>query len=74
MKHLTRTDSYRFDTQTEVEAFIAEEKQRAIEEGFTLKSWSSVAKEKKKKGEVVDSCFEVKVVRVLDTLWEEFYD
>lgn len=64
------TEIYRVDTEEEVQAFIEEAKADAIENGYVLKSCSYTLKEKKAKGEVIDSAYQVKVVKDYTGFWE----
>lgn len=64
------TENYRIDTEEEVQAFNEQLKEEAIEEGYVLKSYSYTLKEKKAKGEVVDSAYAVKVVKEFSAFWE----
>ena len=59
---------YRIDTEEEVKQFNEELKAEAIDEGYVLKSFSYTLKEKKAKGEIVDSGFQVKVVKEFSNL------
>lgn len=71
MKYLNQvTEVYRVDTEPEVQAFIEELKADAIEEGYILKSCAYTLKEKKAKGEVVDSAYQVKVVKDFANFWD----
>ena len=64
------TEVYRVDTEEEVQAFNEQLKEAAIEEGYVLKSYAYTLKEKKLKGEVVDSAFVVKVVKEYAGFWD----
>lgn len=61
---------FRIDTEEEVQAFIEELKASAIESGYVLKSCAYTLKEKKLKGEVIDSAYQVKVVKDYAGFWE----
>ena len=61
---------YRIDTEEEVQTFIEEVKTNAIEEGYVLKSCAYTLKEKKAKGEIVDSAYQVKVVKDFSDFWD----
>ena len=52
-------ETYRIDTEEEVQRIIKEEKEKAVDEGYILKGYSSKIKEKKSKGEVIDCGYEV---------------
>jgi hypothetical protein len=71
MKYINQvTEVYRIDTEEEVRTFNEELKAEAISEGYVLKSYSYTLKEKKLKGEVVDSAYQVKVVKEYANFWE----
>lgn len=64
------TEMYRIDTEEEVQAFNEELKADALENGYILKSYSYTLKEKKMKGEVVDSAYVVKAVKEYSNFWD----
>lgn len=64
------TEVYRIDTEEEVKAFNEELKAEAIQEGFVLKTYAYTLKEKKSKGEVVDTAYQVKVVKEFSGFWD----
>ena len=64
------TEVYRIDSEEEVRAFNEELKAEALDEGYILKSYSYTFKEKKSKGEVIDSAYQVKVVKEFSGFWE----
>ena len=64
------TEVYRIDTEEEVRAFNEELKAEALTEGYILKSYSYTLKEKKSKGEVIDSAYQVKVIKEFSGFWE----
>lgn len=57
---LTTTESYRIDTEKEVEAAIQEAKE---DSSFILKKYDRTFKEKTKGGEIVDSYFILKLTK-----------
>lgn len=63
-------ETYRIDTEKEVEDFINQEKKKAEEEGYILKGYSSDHKEKKSKGEIIDEAESVKLTKVYGSFWE----
>jgi hypothetical protein len=63
-------ETYRIDSEKEVEEFINQEKKRAEEDGYILKGYSSDHKEKKSKGEIVDEAELVKLTKVYGSFWE----
>jgi len=64
------TEVYRIDSEEEVRAFNEELKAEALDEGYILKSYSYTLKEKKSKGEVIDSAYQVKVIKEFSGFWE----
>lgn len=61
MKYLVNvTEVYRVDSETEVEALIADAK---ADETFSLVKYNREYKEKKAKGEVVDAWYKVTLVK-----------
>lgn len=64
------TEVYRIDTEEEVQAFIEAQKSEALQEGYVLKSCSYTLKEKKSKGEIIDSAYQVKVVKDFSEFWD----
>lgn len=63
-------ETYRLDSEEEVERFIEESKSKAKEEGYILKSCSYLLKEKKAKGEIIDSAYLVKITKDYNSFWE----
>lgn len=57
---ITTTEVYRVDTEHEVEALIAEAKEDPT---YTLVKYNREFKEKKSKGEVIDSWYKVSLVK-----------
>lgn len=61
MKYLCEvTEKYRIDSENEAKAFIEEQKK---ENKYALKKYSSELKERKAKGEIVDSWYQVVLVK-----------
>lgn len=60
---LKRTEEYYLNNEAEAEAFIKQAKQAADEEGYELASYKMVKKDKKQKGEIVDSWVIVTLVK-----------
>lgn len=61
-------ETYRADTEEEVKTLINEAK---ADSSFELAKYSSEFKEKKSKGEVIDSAFQVVLTKNYSSLWEE---
>lgn len=71
MRYLNQVaEVYRIDTEEEVKNFIEEVKAGALEEGYVLKSCAYTLKEKKLKGEVVDSAYVVKIIKDFSSFWD----
>lgn len=70
-KKLTVTETYRLNSESEVEAFIDNAKQDSIANGYILTKYSSAVKEKKKKGEVIDEGYLVTLSKQYDTFFNE---
>lgn len=60
---MKQTDEIRVDTEEEAKALIESFKQKAKTEGFEITNYSSTLKEKKSRGEIVDSYYIVKIVK-----------
>lgn len=45
-------------------------KKESIEKGYILNSFAYTKKEKKAKGEIIDDCYLVKVVKVYGGVWD----
>lgn len=67
-KLLKVVETYRADTEEEVKTLINEAK---ADSSFELAKYSSEFKEKKSKGEVIDSAFQVVLTKNYSSLWEE---
>lgn len=57
-----RTDEIRVNTEEEAKALIESFKEKSKNEGYEITSYTSTLKEKKSKGEVIDSYYIVKIV------------
>lgn len=60
---MKQTDEIRVNDEQEAKALIESFKMKAVEEGFEVISYTSTLKEKKSKGEVIDSYYIVKIVK-----------
>ena len=63
MEIMKQTDEIRVDTEEEAKALIDDFKNKAIQGGYEIASYSSNKKDKKLKGEVVDEWVVVKIVK-----------
>lgn len=64
---LSNTEVYRVDTEEEAKFLIEETKRKA--DNYIVSSYSSVKKEKKKKGEVIAEGYQVKIVKKYSDFW-----
>lgn len=71
MKLISVVEQYRLDSEEEVKEFIDSVKATADEKGYSIKSYSSTLKEKKKKGVVVADGYLVKIAKEYDVFWDE---
>lgn len=60
---LKQTDEIRVESEVQAKNLIEEFKEKAREEGYEITSYTSTLKEKKSKGEVIDSFYIVKIVK-----------
>lgn len=70
MRLLKQTEEYRADTEEEAKEIMEKFRQDAHDKGYILKANGYTLKEKKQKGEVIDSGFLLKVVKEISTFWE----
>lgn len=64
---LNNTETYRVDTEEEAKALIEEMKENASD--YIVDSYSSVRKEKKKKGEIIAEGYQVKITKKYSDFW-----
>ena len=67
---LKTTREFRVNTDEEAKKLIAEESELAIQNGYSVIKASYDYKEKKSKGEVIDSGFLVKITYHFSNFWE----
>ena len=60
---MKQTDEIRVETEEEAKALIEMFKTKAASEGYEIASYSATKKEKKAKGEVIDSFVIVKIIK-----------
>lgn len=60
---IKQTDEITVGTEEEAKALIENFKEKAREEGFEIVSYSTTLKEKKSKGEVINSYYLCKIVK-----------
>jgi uncharacterized protein (DUF302 family) len=70
MRSLKKTEEYRAETETEAKEFIEQVKEESKSKGFYVSAYSITHKEKKAKGEVIDDCFVVKIVKTYAPIWD----
>lgn len=66
-----RTDEYKVDTEKEAQDLIDKTKTEQSSEGFELTNFGSAAKNKKLKGEIIDSWFIVKLTKQFNEIGTE---
>lgn len=67
---LKKTEEYRVESDTEAREAIENFRKDALANGYTISAAGYTHKERKAKGEIVDSCEVVKVVKVYGGIWE----
>lgn len=67
---LKRTDELRVETDTEARQVIDDARKDAQEKGYVIGAAGYTHKEKKSKGEIIDSCEVVKIVKIFSEVWE----
>ena len=70
MRQLSVVETYRIDTEAEVQTFIEHAKNEANRSGYILESYSSQLKEKKAKGDVIDAGYLVKLTKTYESFWD----
>ena len=60
---MKQTDEIRVETEEEAKALIESFKEKAAQEGYEIIKYTSTLKEKKSKGEIVDSYVIVSIVK-----------
>lgn len=60
---MKQTDEIKVNDEQEAKALIENFKAKALEGGYEIISYTSTLKEKKSKGEVIDSYYIVKIVK-----------
>jgi hypothetical protein len=68
---IENTEQYRLDSEEEVTEFIEKAKAIAAEKGYTIKSYSSTKKQRKRKGEVIAEGYLVKITKSYESFWDE---
>lgn len=63
--------TFRCETEDEAKELVENYKQRGKTENFYVNKFSYQLKEKKAKGEIIDSCYEVSCELVYNTIWGE---
>jgi hypothetical protein len=71
MRLLKVVEEYRAESEAEVKEMNESFKNEARTEGYILNAFSYTQKEKKSKGEVIDSCYLVKATKIYGTVWED---
>lgn len=60
---MKQTDEIRVETEQDAKSLIESFKQKADEGGYEIASYAATHKEKKSKGEIIDSYYVVKIVK-----------
>lgn len=71
MRLISNTVEQRVDKEEDAINLINAYRAKANEDGYTVKSSTYSRKEKKRKGEVVDEGYLVKITMVFSSFWEE---
>lgn len=74
MRLLKVTEEYRAESEQEVKEMNENFKNEAHQKGFILNSFSYNKKEKKKKGEIIDECYLIKVTKIYGGIWDGLDD
>ena len=67
---LKKTEEYRTESENEAKEVMDEFRQKASEDGYEIAVLGYTYKEKKSKGEIIDSAFIVKVVKNYNKIFE----
>ena len=70
MRSLKKTEEYRAETETEAKEFVESVKEESKTKGYYVSAYSITHKEKKAKGEIIDECFVVKIVKTYAPIWD----
>ena len=70
MRLLKVTAEYRAESEEEAKQMNEDFKKESVEKGYILNSFAYTKKEKKAKGEIIDDCYLVKVVKVYGGVWD----
>ena len=70
MRSLKKTEEYRAETETEAKEFVESIKEESKTKGYYVSAYSITHKEKKAKGEIIDECFVVKIVKTYAPIWD----
>lgn len=71
MKFLKETIEFRVETEEEAKAEMENEREQARKSGYTISKAGYVYKEKKSKGNVIDSAYVVTIVKTFGGVWDE---
>lgn len=67
---LKKTEEYRTESENEAKEVMDEFRQKASEDGYEIAALGYTYKEKKSKGEIIDSAFIVKIVKNYNKIFE----
>lgn len=63
------TEEFRCETEAEANQLIEQIKEKGANSGYEVTAWNVTKKEKKSKGEVIDSAAHVKIVKKFNEFW-----
>lgn len=67
---LKTTEEFRCETEEEAKELVEEMKEKSLSGGYEVTGWSATRKDKKSKGEIIDSAYLVKITKIFGTMWE----
>lgn len=70
MVKLSITEKYRAETREEAEDFIRAQRENGAKDGYDITEAKYIHKDKKKTGEIIDSCEVVTITKVYCGMWD----
>lgn len=71
MRTIKTTEEFKAYTESEAKEIMEKIRTEASEKGYAIGANGYTHKERKAKGEVIDECWIVKVVKIYGPIWEE---
>ena len=71
MRLLKRTEEYRCESELSAKEQMENFRQEAIEKGYHIDSCGYIYKNKKSKGNIIDECWVLKIVKSFGGVWDE---